>query len=242
MTATATHTVLAGFEQLYTGVRHKEGRVYSDEELLHLPDISGDHPHYAEWQLRKESCERLKFYFGNRPGLLKILEVGCGNGWLSHRLASIDGYDVTGTDINLSELRQAEKVFSHIPYLQFVHGGINAERIEDEGYDFIVFAASIQYFSSVNNIISLAMKKLKPNGEIHILDSFFYKPAEINVAKERTAKYYSDLGFPEMTEHYFHHSTNELNFFRFKTLYQPSLVNRLSNNKNPFPWLCIKKQ
>lgn len=242
MTLTATHIISTGFEQLYTDVRHKEGRVYSDEEVLHLPDISGDHPHYAEWQLRKESCDRLKSYCEDRPGLPKILEVGCGNGWLSHRLASIDGCDVTGMDINLSELRQAERIFSHIPYLQFIHGGINAEKTEDEEYDFIVFAASIQYFSSLKDIISLALGKLRTNGEIHILDSFFYKPAEIDDAKERTAKYYRDLGFPEMTEHYFHHSADELKLFRSKTLYQPSLINRLSNNKNPFPWICVRKQ
>jgi ubiquinone/menaquinone biosynthesis C-methylase UbiE len=157
-------------------------------------------------------------------------------------MALINGYDVTGTDINLTELSQAQRVFSHIPYLQFVPGGINAERIGDEEYDLIVFAASIQYFSSLKEIINLAMGKLRTNGEIHILDSVFYKSGEIQAAKVRTAKYYRDLGFPEMTEHYFHHSTDELNSFRFKTLYQPSLIKQFSNNKNPFPWFCIKKQ
>ena len=63
MTVSATHTVWAGFEQLYPALRHKEGRVYRDEEVLHLPNISKDHPHYPEWQIRKESCNRLKHYF-----------------------------------------------------------------------------------------------------------------------------------------------------------------------------------
>ena len=241
MTATATHTISAGFEQLYFSLRKKEGRVYSDEELLQLPNIVKYHPLYDEWQIRKESCNRLKHYFEKRLSSLKILEVGCGNGWLAHRLSSIPGSKVTGTDINFKELEQAVRVFNHIPNLQFIHGGINAIEIEEAKYDFIVFAASIQYFSSLKEIISHAMRKLKPNGEIHIPDSPFYKPGEITAAKERSAQYFNDLGFPEMTKHYFHHSTNELNFFHFKTLYQPSLINRLSNNKNPFPWLCIKK-
>ena len=242
MISTATHIVLAGFEELYTNVRHKEGRVYSDEELLHLPDISADHPHFIEWQLRKESFERLKLYFEKRSGLMRILEVGCGNGWLTRQLAELPNTKVTGTDISYTELRQAVRVFNHIPNLQFIYGGIHAKEIEDAKYDLIVFAASIQYFSSLNDTISLAMRRLKTDGEIHILDSFFYKPGEVNIAKERTGKYYRNLGFPEMTEHYFHHSTDELNSFLFKTLYRPSLINRLSNNKNPFPWLCIRKQ
>ncbi len=238
---TATHTISAGFEQLYTDVRHKEGRVYSDEEVLHLPDISGDHPYYAEWQLRKESCNRLKPYFEKKLSSQKILEVGCGNGWLTQQLAGIPGSKVTGTDVNFIELQQAVRVFNHIPNLQFIHGGINAVEIEEAKYDFIVFAASIQYFASLETLIRYALQKLRPKGEIHILDSPFYKPGEISAAKERSARYFRDLGFPEMTEHYFHHSTGELNLFRIEILYQPSFFNRLLNNKNPFPWLYIRK-
>lgn len=242
MILTATHIISAGFEELYTDVRHKEGRVYSDEEVLHLPNTAKDHPHYQEWQIRKESCNRLKHYFEKKLTPLKILEVGCGNGWLAQQLAEIPGSKVTGADVNFTELQQAVRVFNHIPNLQFIHGGINAIEIEEAKYDFIVFAASIQYFASLETLIRYALQKLRPKGEIHILDSPFYKPGEISAAKERSARYYRDLGFPEMTEHYFHHSTDELNFFRFKTLYQPSLINRLSNNKNPFPWIYIRKQ
>jgi ubiquinone/menaquinone biosynthesis C-methylase UbiE len=173
---------------------------------------------------------------------LNILEVGCGNGWMAHRLAEIPGSKVTGLDVNLTELQQAVRVFNHIPNLQFIYGDINANETDDTQYDFIVFAASIQYFPSLKEIITHAMRKLRSNGEIHIIDSNFYKPGEIGAAKERTANYYSDLGFPEMTKQYFHHSTDELNIFHFKTLYQPSFINRLSNHKNPFPWLCIEKQ
>ncbi len=175
--------------------------------------------------------------------MLKILEVGCGNGWLAHRLVSVHGYDVTGTDINLAELQQAARVFSHIPYLQFVYGGINAEKIEDKEYDFIVFAASMQYFSSLRDTITLAFPKLKTNGEIHIIDSPFYTSTEMEAAKKSTRDYYTNLGFTEMTEYYFHHTMDELASFRYKILYKPSFIrHRILNNKNPFPWICIKKQ
>ena len=241
MTAAATHTEPAGFEQLYPAVRKKEGRIYTDQEVLGLPEIAKRHSHYTEWMIRKESCRRLKQYFENRKTALQILELGCGNGWLARRLAEIPRSQITGADINNTDLQQAERAFYHIPNLQFIAGGILAEEIRDTGYDFIVFAASIQYFSSLKEIINLALGKLKANGEIHILDSNFYKSEEISAAKERTANYYSGLGFPEMTKYYFHHTIDELHSFSFKILYRPSLMNRLSNNKNPFPWICIKK-
>jgi ubiquinone/menaquinone biosynthesis C-methylase UbiE len=242
MTETEVHIKSSSFDQLYTSLRQKEGRVYNDEEVLHLPDISKDHPHYSEWQMRKESCRRLKHYFEKKLSPLKILEAGCGNGWLTRRLAGIPGSHITGTDINNSELQQAIRAFKHVPNLKFIRAGITDIQTENEKFDLIVFAASIQYFPSLKEIISQAMLKLKTNGEIHILDSVFYEPGEIKAAKERSATYYRELGFPEMTRHYFHHSTEELNFARFKTLYQPSFFNRLSNNKNPFPWFCIMKQ
>jgi len=240
LTAAATHIKGRGFEPLYSELRQKEGRVYTDEEVLLLPAIAREHPHYREWQIRKESCKRLKQY-AERISSPDILEVGCGHGWLARHLAEIPGSHLTGIDVNYTELQQAARVFNPVTNLHFIHGGIDVNELEDAQFDLILFAASIQYFSSLKDILSMAMGKLKTNGEIHILDSVFYQPEEVGAAKERTAGYYRDLGFPEMTQYYFHHSTNELNFFHYKTLYQPSLINRLSNNRNPFPWICIKK-
>ncbi len=171
---------------------------------------------------------------------MKILEVGCGNGWLSHRLSLIPGTDITGIDINNIELQQAERVFGDAPNLRFLNMGIESNGLP--GFDHIIFAASIQYFSSVKEIIGFALSKLEPGGEIHILDTHFYKPGEIAAAKERTADHFNELGFPEMAAFYFHHTMEELKSFRYEIVYQPSFFRRQFNNeKNPFPWICIKK-
>ena len=75
------------FEENYLAARDREKRLYSDEELLQLPSIAEQHPHYREWKLRKESADRLKKYLSALDRPLKILELGSGNGWLSHFLA-----------------------------------------------------------------------------------------------------------------------------------------------------------
>ncbi|HEX7846701.1 MAG TPA: class I SAM-dependent methyltransferase [Chitinophagaceae bacterium] len=230
------------FEQRYIDLRKTEGRIYNDAEVLQLPSISKDHPHYTEWRVRKESAARLKKYFEKRLSLPKILDVGCGNGWFSHHLAYIPGCDVTGIDVNFTELQQASRVFSHIPNLRFEYGSIDAGVVSTNEFDFIVFASCIQYFPSLSRIIEQAKQKLKPAGEIHILDSPFYKASEISVAKKRTAEYYKKIGFPEMTQHYFHHSLDELMFYHYRIMYSPSWVNRyFLNNKNPFCWIIIRK-
>src|SRR5450755_3134227 len=90
------------FEKKYITTRGLENRLYSDDELLRLPDIESEHTHYKEWQLRKKSSQRLMRYLAARKKALDILEIGCGNGWLSHQLAEIPGSRVTGLDINFT--------------------------------------------------------------------------------------------------------------------------------------------
>src|SRR5450631_3041834 len=87
------------FEKKYIVTRSMENRLCTDEELMRLPDISAGHSHYKEWQLRKKSALRLVHYLADKDQDLEILEVGCGNGWLSHQLAEIPGTEVTGLDI-----------------------------------------------------------------------------------------------------------------------------------------------
>lgn len=242
MTGTIAHNVEESFEQQYLSLREKEQRIYSDEEVFQLPDISRQHPHYNEWQCRKESAKRLRNYFEKRSSLLKILEVGCGNGWLSHYLAYIPGCSVTGTDVNFQELQQASRVFSHIPNLKFAVGGIEAKGTEGLAFDFIVFASSIQYFPSLAETIWLAQHKLKPGGEIHILDTPFYKEDEVNLARQRTEEYYQRTGFPGMANFYYHHTIDSLQGLPHRILYEPSFFNRhFLQKKSPFPWIQIPK-
>ncbi|NOT49896.1 MAG: class I SAM-dependent methyltransferase [Chitinophagaceae bacterium] len=239
MTEETIHIAKQKFEQLYFSLREKEGRIYTDEQLLHLPDVKKDHPHFAEWQLRNKSYLRLKNYLAKRVFPVKILEVGCGNGWLSHRLSFLPGACITGIDINSIELHQAKRVFSHISNLHFINTAI--DMIGPGESDHIIFAASIQYFSSLKEILDSAIQKLKPQGEIHILDTHFYNPGEIAAAKARTVDHFTNLGFPEMSSFYFHHTMDELSSFKHEIIYQPSFFQRqFNNNKNPFPWICIK--
>ena len=142
------------FEKLYITLREKEGRVYSDEEVKALPEIRETHPHYNEWQIRKQSSLRLISYLQKKQQALKILEVGCGNGWLSHRLSGIQRSHVIGSDINFTEIQQAAGVFQNISNLHFIYGHIESEIFEERQFDVIVFAASIQYFTSLPGIIS----------------------------------------------------------------------------------------
>jgi SAM-dependent methyltransferase len=234
------HIALNDFEKLYIRLREKEGRVYTDEQVAQLPEIDEVHPHYKEWQVRKESSQKLVTYLQKRNALKDILEIGCGNGWLSHQLASIPGTTVIGTDINFTEIQQGAIVFQDIPNLHFIYGHPDG-MFEETKFDVIVFAASLQYFSPLDEIMKNALKLLKPHGEIHIIDTHFYPLSGLSAAKERSLLYFETMGFPEMTDCYFHHTLEDLDTFRYSILYDPeSLFTRFIKNKNPFHWIRIQ--
>ena len=226
------------FEELYIAVRQQEKRIYTDEQLQLLPDI--DHVYYDEWKIRKRSSERLIEYLSKKGKFLRILEVGCGNGWLSARMSNISDTQVVGLDINQLEIEQANRVFKK-DNLEFIYDSFNDNTFDKAQFDVIVFAASLQYFPSVINVMKQALDNLRPGGEVHVIDTPFYTPDEAEKADERSHKYYAALGIPEMAEHYFHHSISEFWGFKYEVLFDPTSIFNMILKKDPFYWVCIRK-
>jgi ubiquinone/menaquinone biosynthesis C-methylase UbiE len=226
------------FEDLYLAVRQPEKRVYTDEQLRLLPDIDPLHIHAGEWKIRKRSATRLVDYLRKKHRSLRILEVGCGNGWLSARLADIPGSLVTGLDINQAEINQACRVFNK-DNLEFVYDTFNEDAFADEKFDVIVFAASLQYFPSVKAILQQALALLDEGGEVHIMDTHFYKAEELSKANERSRNYYNAIGFPQMAEHYFHHSIEELSGLSHHILVDPGSIFSILVKRGPFHWITV---
>jgi SAM-dependent methyltransferase len=230
------------FERLYIALREKEKRIYSDDEVLRLPFIESSHPHAAEWKIRKQSTSLLLNYLGKKGTNLTILEVGCGNGWLSDKLGDIPRSAITGIDINRSELNQAKRVFRSKPNMYFMPWDVGQIPLEMT-FDIVVFAASIQYFRSFDQTINRVLSHLNRGGEIHVLDSPFYSEAEIFQARKRSENYYRMIGYPELAQFYFHHSADSLAHFNHSFLFNPwQPVNKVLRRRNPFPWISIKAQ
>jgi len=231
------------FEAQYYLLRKKENRIYTDDELLQLPRIDASHPYCKEWRIRKNSAGRLIKWLQQKDTALNILEVGCGNGWLSAQLSLINEASVTGIDINFAELQQAQRVFVDHKNLHFILGGLRDCIPGDKIFDVIVFAASLQYFSSLKEIISLALQHLSLPGEIHIIDTHFYPQDKVDGAKQRTENYFISIGQEEMANFYFHHCIDDLNQFNHSVLYDPNaLFNRFGKSKNPFYHVVIKNR
>ena len=229
------------FSDLYIALRLREGRLFDSREIAELPSVPRSHAYYKEWKVRRHSCNRLLHYIKSHGHACNILDIGCGNGWLSAKLSQVACESVTGLDINNVEIEQARKVFRKIQTLKFIPGDIRSGILRDKKFDVIVFAASIQYFQSLQEIVEIALDHLTLQGEIHILDSHLYRANEVESAQLRSLKYFTEIGFREMADLYFHHTLDELKAFSFSVLHNPaSWRNRLMPNSNPFHWIVIK--
>lgn len=218
------------FETSYLALREKEGRSFSDAQLRALPLVEPGHPQAEEWRLRGLSSARLLACLQQRGAATRVLEVGCGNGWLAHRMAAHCA--VTATDVLAPEIEQARRAFASVPNLRFVLGGLEAPELQGQRFDLIVFAASLQYFADLPALLRDCFERAP---EIHILDSPFYAEADLAGARERSAQHFAALGQPELARHYHHHSRSALDPFAPELLYAP----QQGNGDTPFPWLRI---
>lgn len=221
-------------EKLYIAVRDAEKRVVDDKLLQLLPYPPDSYIHSNEWKMRAASFERFSKYIlkKHKSKELKILDIGCGNGWMSHQLYN-KGHYVTGVDVNLIELQQAENVFGTNTKLQWIYCDILDDSIINQTFDVIVLGASCQYFPNITDLTKRLSQMLASGGTIHLLDSFFYTPDEAVNAQKRTHDYYLKIGYPSMAQYYFHHVIQDVKKCGYKKKY-PTFF---TSHKQPQWWV-----
>lgn len=230
------------FEEVYLRLLRKDNRTYDDAEVRELPDTFFYNLHRQEWEIYAKSAQRLLKYLyrPNEPAhQFNLLEVGCGNGWLSARIAEMPQFDVVGLDINYFELAQAARVFP-FDNLDFVYGDLFEDIFPEEAFDIVVLFDTIQFFPNLQQLINRCRQYLKKGGEIHILESPIYQEKDVEQSVKQTLDHYQHLGVPEMAELHHHHSRKEIASFDYQFLYRPGGLNKLLGRKDsPHPWVKI---
>lgn len=227
------------FETPYIKYRKKESYLLSDAEVSELPDTFLYNMHRKEWVIRKKTLARFYTYMKKRQGSAKVLDVGCGNGWISNKLSNIEGFSVYGLDINRTELEQAARVFPKAN-LHFCYGDVYRPIFEDGIFDYIILSDSINYFSNLQQLVNRCRSLLKSGGEVHIIDSQIYLENQIEEAKEKTEEHLEKLACPEMMEHLHFHSKNDFSHYDYEYLYSYGFFKRLFKVKDSlYPWIKI---
>jgi len=169
-----------------------------------------------------------------------LLDIGCGNGWMTNRLHQL-GHTVAGIDLNKAELEQAEQVFGTNEKMQWIYADVLKDSLPVSPVEAIVLAASCQYFPDLNELTKTLAILLKAGGEIHLLDSMFYKADEQQNARQRTQDYYEKMGHPEMSEYYHHHTREALLALGYQRKDERSFLAKILNRKPVLEWWIWKK-
>jgi len=214
------------FEEAYVDIRTKEGRMYDDEIVKELPFVPGS----REWRIRANSAKKLVKQL-RKENCRSLIEIGCGNGWLTNYIQKELNIEVCGIDIEKIELGQATRcakgnaVFAYADI--FSLKGLKA--------DVVLLASCVQYFQNIFELL----QHLKHIGTIHIIDSPFYKKGETQKARERSHAYFLSKDAVGMNNFYFHHELDALEIFDPIFLYRPGPFDKIFNASSPFPWIRI---
>ncbi len=231
------------FEEAYLPLRKREGRLLDDDTARGLPHIPSTHPHAREWKMRQKSASGLVSDIRKgRPTTL--MEVGCGNGWLTRYLHRHLQISILGVDLGGLELQQAARLDDGSN--TFARVDIFSGALDAISVDVVVLAASIQYFSDLDAVVERLLKMINLGGSIHIIDSPFYSGSAVTSARLRSKSYFESQGVPTMVDHYFHHSLSRLTVYDAEIKYDPtdtwSRVQQKLGWRAPLYWVKIRKK
>lgn len=225
------------FENNYLSVREKEKRVLSDKEVKSLPYVDRNSVDYDLWKTRRKNIRRFLNYLSKKKSPLRILDIGCGNGFFTHMMSQNNA--VIGVDVNLTELKQAATVFKEAP-IKWYYLDILNEIIPESSFDIITFCASFQYFNNPKEVLDRCKSLLAEHGEIHIIDSPFYSPDKKETARSNSIAYYQKMKVEGMIDYYHHNTYEALTPFTYSFGYKPNKWKLKLIRDSPFPWLIIK--
>lgn len=161
------------FVEQYRLVREREGyRPDAPDYYRHLPSVPHGDPAAAIWRIRRESYAHLQRHAlpAVWRGPIRILDLGAGCGWLSHRLASC-GHHVVAVD-RLDDERDGLGVCRHYPVaLTAVQADFDALPFDAGQFDLIVFDAALHYAKDPARTLDRTARALSPGGVLAVVDS-----------------------------------------------------------------------
>jgi len=98
----------------------------------------------------------------------KVLDLGCGNGFLSNELSRL-GFNVYGVDSSQSGIQIARQAFPHVQFLLGdVEEDLCPELFPAESFDFVVSTEVVEHVYNPRNLAQNAFRLLKPSGQLII--------------------------------------------------------------------------
>jgi len=163
------------FVRQYRVVRERDGyRMTAPEYYRTLPEVTRRDPRRSEWCLRQESYCLLQRHLLRRGTVIRVLDVGAGNGWLSHRIAAA-GHQVVAVDRLNDDVDGLGACRHYGTPFPCVQADFDALPFEPNQFDAVVFNGSLHYSPDVPSTLKKARRLLAPRGALVIMDSPMFR-------------------------------------------------------------------
>jgi 2-polyprenyl-3-methyl-5-hydroxy-6-metoxy-1,4-benzoquinol methylase len=107
------------------------------------------------------------------PGARRVLDVGCGDGFLAARLARRVP-DVTALDLDAGVLQRAQTRFAKVP-IRWAHGDIMTADLPEAGFDAVVSNAALHHVEDTRAALERLAGLVGPGGTLAVVT--FVKPS-----------------------------------------------------------------
>ena len=189
------------FARQYRLVREREGyRVTSPDYYRALPYVSSENPHSAQWTVRRESYDHLRRLAILSSGrAARVLDLGAGNGWLSHRLASA-GHAVVALDTLDDDVDGLGATRVYATPFTAVQADFDALPFAPGQFDLVIFNGSLHYAPDADATIARARSMLAPGGLLVVMDSpLFQRDADGRAMVEEMVRHFErDYGLRDV--------------------------------------------
>jgi len=121
------------------------------------------------------------------PGAGRVLDVGCGDGFLAARLAR-RGPDVTALDLDAHVLQRARTRFAAAP-IRWVHGDVmtvDLASVAFDAFDAVVSNAALHHFEDTPAALQRLASLVRPGGTLAVIT--FVKPSLRNALWHLTSR------------------------------------------------------
>jgi SAM-dependent methyltransferase len=190
----------AQFIRDYETIRQAEGRESPQAEYyrrLPFQDITGRRS--AEWAIRAQGFRTLleRIIRPMEQGRsLRIIDLGAGNGWLSYQLAK-RGHQLAAVDLTVNCFDGLGALRHYDRPILALQASFDSLPLADQQLDLAIFNASLHYSPHYETTLAEALRLLKQNGVIAVVDSPIYRDGRsgAQMVRERHAAFRRRYGF-----------------------------------------------
>jgi SAM-dependent methyltransferase len=163
---------LEPFVEQYRLVRSQDGhRQTSADYYRALPSVTDGDPRASEWHIRRETYGNLlRHVFAAAPQSIRVLDVGAGSGWLSHRLAEL-GHRPVAVDAVDDEADGLGAAKHFTTAFEAVQADFTALPFVAGQFDLVVFNAALHYVGDPAVALAHARTMLAAGGALVVMDS-----------------------------------------------------------------------